>query len=115
MAQYLALIYENEASWATADEETYNRIHGNHMKFGENNGASLVGGEALEPSSTATFLRTNASGEVVVTDGPFAETKEVLGGFYLIEAPDLDAALAIAKQIPAEFGGVEVRPIRKMS
>jgi hypothetical protein len=115
MAQYLALIYENEASWANADEETYNRIHGAHMKFGENNGASLVGGEALEPSDTATFLRTNAKGEVVVTDGPFAETKEVLGGFYLIEAPDLDAALAIAKQIPAEFGGVEVRPVRKMS
>jgi hypothetical protein len=85
------------------------------MKFGENNGASLVGGNALEPSSTATFLRTNASGEVVVTDGTFAETKEVLGGYYLIEAPDLDAALAIAKQIPAEFGGVEVRPIRTMS
>jgi hypothetical protein len=115
MAQYLALIYENEASWATVDEETYSRIHGAHMKFGENNASSIVGGEALEPSSTATFLRTNASGEVVVTDGPFAETKEVLGGFYLIEAPDLDAALAIAKQIPAEFGGVEVRPIRKMS
>jgi hypothetical protein len=115
MAQYLALIYENEASWATVDETTYSRIHGDHMKFIETNAASIVGGEALEPSSTATFLRTNASGEVVVTDGPFAETKEALGGFYLLEAPDLDAALALAKLIPAEFGGVEVRPIRKMS
>ena len=114
MAQYLALIYENEASWAKADEATYNRIHASHTKFGENNGASLRGGAALEPSSTATTLRTNASGEIIVTDGPFAETKEVLGGYYLIEAPDLDAAIDIAKQIPAEFGGVEVRPVRVM-
>jgi hypothetical protein len=114
MAEYLALIYENEASWATADEETYKRILGGHMSFGENNGASLRGGNALEASATATTLRTNAAGEVVVTDGPFAETKEALGGYYLFEAPDLDAALAIAKQIPAEFGGVEVRPIRPM-
>jgi hypothetical protein len=115
MAQYLALIYENEASWATVDEATYSRILGDHMSFIEKNADSIVGGEALEPSSTATFLRTNASGEVVVTDGPFAETKEALGGYYLLEAPDLDAALALAKKIPAEFGGVEVRPIRKMS
>ncbi|MGH3732034.1 MAG: YciI family protein [Acidimicrobiales bacterium] len=115
MAQYLALIYENEASWATVDEETYGRIHANHMSFGEKNHASLRGGETLEPSSTATFLHRNTAGDVVVTDGPFAETKEVLGGYYVIDAPDLDAALAIAKQIPAEFGGVEIRPIRPMS
>jgi hypothetical protein len=57
-------------------------------------------------------VRLGADGEPVVTDGPFAETKEALGGYYLIEAADLDEALALAKQIPAPFGGVEVRPIR---
>lgn len=64
---------------------------------------------------TATSLRRNSSGEIVATDGPFAETKEALGGYYVIEADDLDAALAVAKQVPAHFGGVEVRPIREMN
>ena len=61
---------------------------------------------------TATSIRKNASGEFVTTDGPFAETKEAIGGYYVIEAADLDEAIAIASQVPAEFGGVEVRPIR---
>jgi hypothetical protein len=115
MAQYLVLIYENEQSWADADESMVGRIHGEHDAFGAKNGASLRGGNALEASSTATSLRRNATGEIVATDGPFAETKEALGGYYVIEADDLDAALAIAKQVPANFGGVEVRPIRDMS
>jgi hypothetical protein len=115
MAEYLVLIYENEASWAKADAETMGKMMSEHQTFGQNNGASLRGGNALEPSSTATSLRTSASGEVVSTDGPFAETKEAIGGYYVIEANDLDAALAIAKQVPARFGGVEVRPIRDMS
>jgi hypothetical protein len=115
MTQYLVLIYENEQSWANADEATAGRILGEHNSFGEKNGASLRGGNALEPTMTATSLRKNASGDVVATDGPFAETKEALGGYYVIEADDLDAALAIAKQVPANFGGVEVRPIRVMN
>ena len=115
MAQYLVLIYENEQSWADADEATYGRIHEEHNQFGAKNGPSLRGGNALEPTMTATSLRKNASGEIVATDGPFAETKEALGGYYVIEADDLDAALAIAKQVPANFGGVEVRPIREMN
>jgi hypothetical protein len=114
MAQYLVLIYENEESWANADEATGNRILGEHNSFGEKHGASLRGGNALEPSMTATSIRKNASGESVTTDGPFAETKEAIGGYYLIEAADLDAALAVAKDVPANFGGVEVRPIREM-
>lgn len=115
MAQYLVLIYENEESWAKADEATAGRIMGEHESFGQKNGASLRGGNALEPSMTATSIRKNASGESVTTDGPFAETKEAVGGYYVIEADDLDAALAVAKEVPANFGGVEVRPIRDMS
>jgi hypothetical protein len=114
MAQYLVLIYENEESWANVDEATYGRIHAEHNDFGKKHGASLRGGNALEPSMTATSIRKNASGEPVTTDGPFAETKEAIGGYYVIEADDLDAALAIAQEVPANFGGVEVRPIRVM-
>ena len=73
-------------------------------------GGKILGGDALQPTATATSIRGD-----VVTDGPFAETKEALGGFYLIEARDLDQALAIAKLCPARFGGVEVRPIMDTS
>jgi len=69
-------------------------------------GAKILGGNALQPTATATSVRAD-----IMTDGPFVETKEVLGGYYLIEANDLDSALAIAKLCPAYFGGVEVRPI----
>jgi hypothetical protein len=71
----------------------------------------LRGGNALLPTSSATSLRRDSSGKLVVTDGPFAETKEALGGYYLIEATDLDSAIAIASQVPTPYGGVEVRPI----
>jgi hypothetical protein len=112
MAQYLVLIYSNEASWATTDEAFSNQIMDGHMKFGEKHGSSLRGGAELESATTATSIRTNESGKTVTTDGPFAETKEALGGYYVIEADDLDAAIAIAKDIPAPFGGLEVRPVR---
>jgi hypothetical protein len=114
MAQYLVLIYSNEASWATTDEAFSNQIMDGHSKFGEKHGSALRGGAALEPTMTATSIRTNESGSSVTTDGPFAETKEALGGYYVVEADDLDAAIAIAKDIPAPFGGIEVRPIRAM-
>ena len=73
-------------------------------------GGKIVGGNALQPTATATSIRDD-----VVTDGPFAETKEALGGYYLIEARDLDHALDIAKLCPAPYGGVEVRPIMDVS
>ena len=73
-------------------------------------GGELLGGEALQPTPAATSIRAD-----VVTDGPFAETKEALGGFYLIEARDLDHALDIARLCPAPFGGVEVRPVMDTS
>jgi hypothetical protein len=112
MAEYLILIYEDEESWAKADEETSNRVMTGHMEFGEKNAAAMRGGNALQPTSTATVIRKDATGSATVTDGPFAETKEALGGYYLVEAADLDEAIALAKQVPAEFGCVEVRPIR---
>lgn len=110
MSKYLVLIYEDEKSWVDADETVWNRIMAAHNTFGENNGAAMKDGQALQPTSTATSIRRDGH-DFAVTDGPFAETKEALGGYYLIEAADLDAAIAIAKQVPAEFGGVEVRPI----
>ncbi len=111
MAQYLILIYEDEASWAKAGPENFDLMGKKHAEFGENNGAALRGGNALHPTSTATSIRKDSAGGFSVTDGAFAETKEALGGYYLIEAADLDEAIAIAKQVPAPYGGVEVRPV----
>ena len=112
MAEYLVLIYEDENAWNNADPETSQQIMKEHEVFGEQNGPALRGGNALQPTGTATSLRREPSGGFAVTDGAFAETKEALGGYYVIEAADLDAALEVAKQVPARFGGVEVRPIR---
>jgi hypothetical protein len=109
MAQYLILIYENEESYANATPEVFERVMQAHGRFTDQvpqHGGKLIGGEALQGTQTATTIRDD-----VVTDGPFVETKEVLGGYYLIEAPDLDTAITIGKLCPAEFGGVEVRPI----
>lgn len=109
MAQYLILIYENEAGYATASPEVLGEVMEAHNRFAEQIselGGKLVGGNALQPTTTATTIRSD-----VVTDGPFVESKEALGGFYLIEADDLDQALAIGKACPARFGGVEVRPV----
>jgi hypothetical protein len=112
MSEYLVLIYERESDWENADEEVVGKIMDQHNEFGAKNGAALRGGNALHPTSSATSLRRDSSGELLVTDGAFAETKEALGGYYVIEAADLDEALSIAAQVPAQFGGVEVRPIR---
>src|ERR1043166_8847948 len=109
MAQYLILIYEDEASYASGGQETFEQVMKDHQEFGTNHGAALRGGNALQGADTATSIRRDASGNLAVTDGPFAETKEALGGYYIIEAADLDEAIAVAKQVPARFGGVEVR------
>jgi hypothetical protein len=112
MAEYLILIYGDESVLGNLDAEASSQMMKGHMEFGERNAASLRGGNALQATATATSLRGDSSGGFVVTDGAFAETKEALGGYYLVEAADLDEALALAKQIPAPNGGVEVRPIR---
>jgi hypothetical protein len=105
MAQYLVLIYEDEAGWQAGGPAAEAGLAA-HRQFGEKYKDALRGGQALQPTATATSIRNG-----VVTDGPFVETKEALGGYYLIEADDLDHALAIARDVPAPFGGVEVRPI----
>jgi hypothetical protein len=112
VAEYLILIYADEASWEDQDAGFFQDMVKEHSEFGEHNGPALKGGNALQPTATATSVRRDPSGSFTVTDGPFAETKEALGGYYLVEAADLDEALALAKQVPAPFGGVEVRPIR---
>ncbi|MEV6924936.1 YciI family protein [Dactylosporangium sp. NPDC051485] len=109
MAQYLILIYEDETAYENADPAVSEQVMAAHNRFAEQVGelgGTLLGGNALQPTPTATSIRGD-----VVTDGPFVETKEVLGGYYLIEAKDLDHALEIGKLCPAMFGGVEVRPI----
>jgi hypothetical protein len=79
------------------------------------NAGALRGSNRLHPSGTATSIRRGADGGVAVSDGVFAETKEVIGGYYLIDAADLDEALRIAAQVLAPFGGVEVRPVQATS
>jgi hypothetical protein len=111
MAQYLILIYGDETAWANAGEAAWNEAMQGHMAFGEKNKDAIKGGNALQATSTATSVRPNGAGTFSVTDGPFVETKEALGGYYVVEAADLDEAVAIAKQIPATGGGLEVRPI----
>ena len=111
MAQYLVLIYEDESGYSNASEQVMGEVMQAHNTFAAEAGAALAGGNALQPTSTATSIRATDSGTFQVTDGPFAEAKEALGGYYVIEAPDLDAAIGIAKKVPAKFGGVEVRPI----
>lgn len=111
MAEYLILIYDDEAALAAADEQTIQRLLAEHGRFMQRHAAALRGGHRLRATDTATSLRYDVAGPRIVTDGAFAETKEALGGYYLIEATDLDEAIAVADQVPALFGGVEVRPI----
>ncbi len=111
MSQYLILIYGDESGYANAGEDVLNEIMEGHNNFGEKNADAIQGGNALQPTSTATTVRSDGAGGFTVTDGPFVETKEALGGYYLVEAADLDEAIALAKQVPSNFGALEVRPI----
>lgn len=116
MPKYAALIYGPADQQGTGAPEDYARVMAEYNEFGEKAGAAgvIAGGEALEDTTTATTLevRGGKGGEVIHTDGPFAETKEVLGGFYLLDCPNLDEALEWAAQIPgAWYGKVEVRPV----
>ena len=114
MPKYAALIYSEESDPSEVSPEEMQQVMADYMEFGQNNGESLAGGEALHPTSTATTIHVEGGkgGNAVFTDGPFAETKEALGGFYIIDASDLDAALKVAQQIPGAWHGrVEVRPV----
>ena len=115
MPQYAALIYElGDPDWSSLDTPEKQEVMSDYGAFGATAAAVLRGGAALYPTTTATTLQVKGGkgGEVVTSDGPFAETKEVLTGFYLMECPDLDGAVEWASQIPAAWTGkVEVRPV----
>ena len=111
--QYAMLIYEDESVAPDRESAEMGRLMDEYASFTReiSDAGAHKGGEALHGVETATTVRIR-DGQVAVTDGPFAETKEQLGGFYLIEADDLDAAIAIAARIPAaRTGSVEVRPV----
>lgn len=108
--KYALLIYDAPGSWQNLDDEERNAILGEYIAVSKAPG--VVGGEQLHPVQTATTIRVK-DGETLTTDGPFADTKEIFGGFYLLEADDLDAAIEIASRMPAARmgGSVEIRPV----
>ena len=110
--QYLLLIYENEKRFSQGYDEAE---MGEYQAFGEEFSRNIKGGNALQLTNTAKSVRLR-NGKAAVTDGPFAETKEQLGGFYLVEAANMDEAVKMAGKIPgARFGTIEVRPIMTFS
>jgi hypothetical protein len=111
--KYMAIIYNDESLYANATPEDIGAIFAAHGEFGEAAGKAgvMLGGDGLQPVATATTVRVRDD-ERLLTDGPYAETKEQLGGFYLLECKDLDEALVWAARIPeAKTGAVEVRPV----
>ena len=115
--KYMLLIYDNEQAWAKLNEPEQRQVYGEYMQFTEDIKASrnYLAGAQLHPIATASSVRVR-NGKELVTDGPFAETHEQLGGYYLIEAKDLDEATKIASRIPsARYGTVEVRPVVERS
>ena len=111
--KYMAIIFNDEAFYANATPEQIGAVFAEHGAFGEAARAAgvFVDGDGLQPVATATTVRVR-DGERLLTDGPYAETKEQLGGFYMLECKDLDEALAWAAQIPeAKSGAIEVRPV----
>ena len=114
--RYLALIYVEETEPAAANLGVPRSVSEAYDRFGREAGAAgvLQGGNALQPTSTATTIRVR-NGERITTDGPFAETREALGGYYLLDCRDLDEAIDWACQIPAALtGSIEVRPILEL-
>jgi hypothetical protein len=111
MPQYMLLIYSPAEGGPSPDEMQAEFPRWAEYTQALQDAGVMVGGDALQPVDTATTVRVR-EGETVITDGPFAETKENLGGFYTVEVPDLDAALKWAARIPsAPYGSVEVRPV----
>jgi hypothetical protein len=108
--QYALLIYDRPGTYDELPDHEREAVFGEY--FAISNESSVVGGAQLEPVETATTIRVK-EGETLTTDGPFADTKEIFGGFFMVEADDIDAALELAARIPAARlgGSVEVRPV----
>ena len=110
--QYLLLIYDNESRFTQGYDQAE---MGEYEAFGKQFSKNIKGGNALQPTATAKSVRVR-NGKTSTTDGPFAETKEQLGGYYLIEAGSVEEAAKVAAKIPgARFGTIEVRPIMTFS
>jgi hypothetical protein len=112
--RYALLINERPGANDPLDEHERAALSAEYMSFHDD--PRVVGGEHLQPAETATTVRI-ADGELLLTDGPFADTKEIFGGFFLVEAPDLDSVLELAGRVPAlRFGGsVEIRPLAQIN
>lgn len=113
MAQYLILIYGDEARWEAATDAEMQQIDSGHCAFHARAGKAIRASGQLESTRMATTLRAGAE-RPLVTDGPFLETKEVLGGFYVVDVPDLDAALELAgllAEASQDHSGVQVHPL----
>lgn len=111
--RYVCLIYDDEKTWEKMPKPDADAMMGEYFSFTEalKTNGHYQAGEALQPVATATTVRVR-NGKISTTDGPFAETKEQLGGFYLISARDLNEAIQIASRIPsARIGSIEVRPV----
>jgi len=111
--KYLLLIYDDPKVWEGFPEAEVNKVMAEYRDFSTqiHDSGHMIGGSQLQPPSSATTVRIR-DGKRLVHDGPFAETREVLGGYYLVEAKDLDEALGLAARIPsARFGTIEVRPL----
>ena len=111
--QYMLLIYGNEGAWSSASDDERQQIMEAYGAFTQElrDAGAMIAGDALQSTQTATTVRVQ-NDETLTTDGPFAETKEQLGGYYLIEAESLDEAIAWAAKIPgSKHGSVEVRPV----
>jgi hypothetical protein len=111
--QYLLMIYQNEVEYAKNDAATSQKMMDEYQTFTQSiiQSGQFKAGDRLQPTTTATTVRVR-DGKTLTTDGPFAETREQLGGYYMVDAKDLDSAIAIAARIPsARIGSIEVRPI----
>lgn len=116
MTQYMFMLFDDESWYDRVDEQSWHDSMKLHIDFAaavEAAGARITGGEALLRTSTATTVRNREGADPLVTDGPFIETKEALGGYYVIDCKDLDQALELAKICPS--GNIEVRPVMDTS
>jgi len=114
--KYMLLIYGNEQAWGTMTQEDGQKMMAEYGSYTKEiiEAGQFVSGAPLQPTSTATSVQVR-DGKRVTTDGPFAETREQLGGYYLVEAKDLDEAIGLAARIPgAKYGTIEVRPVMDM-
>ncbi|HEY7707905.1 MAG TPA: YciI family protein [Gaiellaceae bacterium] len=107
--EFLALIHASEDGWESLSDDEKQAVYKRYMDFSER--SEVVGGAELQETTTATTVRVR-NGDTMVTDGPYAEVKEALGGFFILEAPSIDDACRLAAEIPAaEHGAIEVRPV----